>query len=349
MKTTSCLVRFETTSFYVVGKLKAFQGRNKRILVEVGKRRVAELFGILKEMAYPAVDTMWYSDGEEVKELVDDDGAAEMEKISRARGIVDLYVLHPVSIPEELCVLPTSEGHVDVNNSKTKDGVPIVVLDEENDENCVPAQEVVSDQEIGESVENVVQVDEGEQSHEGEQVDDEGEQVDEADEDEQGDEGTLCEVNIENQTVRGDVEVDVEVINDGSMSNYSSNSDDPDYVDEDVYGDSVSDDDLVSEHSVHEGDDTDCDDSAMSVSLVDSEEEANVGEEIEIDEGAPTNGRVESVGRKRKAAATGRSQSQAGPSRRGRPRKSDVLPSDSDESETDSLHADAGEEIQIIQ
>ncbi|KAK7267007.1 hypothetical protein RIF29_19670 [Crotalaria pallida] len=263
-----------------------------------------ELLGILKELAYPVMESMWYRDGKEIKKLVDDGGAAEMEKISRARGIVDFYVIHPVSIPKELRMLPTSEGHVDVNNSKTKEGEPIV---EVSDENVVPDQEI----DVGESVESVVDADEGEEGD----VDEQGKQG------EQGDEGGLYEVNIQRGDVEGDVEGDVDVINDGSVNNsYSSNSEDPDYVDEDVSGDSLSDDDLVSEHSVSEGDDTDgSDDSAMGV---DSEEEANVGEEIEIDVEAHTNGR------KRKAAATRRDDPHAGPSTMGCSRQSDVLPSD---------------------
>ncbi|KAK7273685.1 hypothetical protein RIF29_14744 [Crotalaria pallida] len=87
--------------------------------------------GILKEMRYLVVDTLWYKDGKEIKELVDDNGASEMEEISRTRGIVNLYVLHHVSMLEELVMLPPIEGLIEVTS--VKDGVPFVVLDEEDE------------------------------------------------------------------------------------------------------------------------------------------------------------------------------------------------------------------------
>ncbi|KAK7243312.1 hypothetical protein RIF29_38105 [Crotalaria pallida] len=92
----------------------------------------------------------------------------------------------------------------------------------------------------------------------------------------------------------------------------------------------------------------------MGVRFGDLEEETNDAEEIEIDGETPTNGRDQSIARKRKATIIGRGQSQDEPSRRGRPRKSEVLPpdvensSESEESETDSLHVDVGVEINVV-
>ncbi|KAK7256822.1 hypothetical protein RIF29_30339 [Crotalaria pallida] len=68
-----------------------------------------EVFDIAKEMNYEEVETIWYKDlDNNIQHIVDDEGAGEVANIAMAKGSAHLYLLHPVSQPVPVGMLPAS-------------------------------------------------------------------------------------------------------------------------------------------------------------------------------------------------------------------------------------------------